>query len=161
MCRSAYSSGAGTWAWPPSSSCFSPFGSARVTVGSTTQTPSASAAITTAAPHRNIILLIGDTPSEIPVDSDEQLVAPAPERVVLAELAQIDAVADEEGDVLPRVTPDLRREHRAVDLLVLQAAGPQLVEAAGDQTAIVDVVVGLVRQSHRRAGALDARIGRY
>ena len=76
------------------------------------------------------------------------------------ELAQIDAVADEEGDVLPRVIPDLRREHRAVELLVLQAAGPQLVEAAGDQHVLVDEVIGLHRQSHRRAVEFAAQLAR-
>src|SRR5438093_3424818 len=68
--------------------------------------------------------------SEVPVDADEDLIAPVPEWTVFDEAAEVHTVADEEGDVLPGIELGLEREHAAIALLITEATRPELVESA-------------------------------
>src|SRR2546425_5687083 len=92
--------------------------------------------------------------SEVPVDADEELIAPVPQRTVLDEAPEVHAVADEEGDVLPGIELRLHGQHGTVALLVLEAAGPELVEPARQHDLLVDEIVGLNRETSR--GAVEA-----
>src|SRR5213593_2388306 len=92
--------------------------------------------------------------SEVPVDADEELIAPVPQRAVDDEAPEVHAVANEEGDVLPGIELHLHRQHGAVTLLVLEAAGPELVEPARQHDLLVDEIVGLNRETSR--GAVEA-----
>src|SRR5436309_2444596 len=92
--------------------------------------------------------------SEVPVDADEELIAPVPQRTALDEAPEVHAVADEEGDVLPGIELRLHGQHGTVALLVLEAAGPELVEAARQHDLLVDEIVGLNRETG--GGAVEA-----
>src|SRR3989441_6315000 len=92
--------------------------------------------------------------SEVPVDADEELIAPVPQRTVLDEAPEVHAVADEEGDVLPGIELRLHGQHGAGVLLVLEAAGPELVEAARQHNLLADEIAGLNRETGR--GAVEA-----
>src|SRR5207245_10200858 len=89
--------------------------------------------------------------SEVPVDADEDLIAPVPEWTVFDEAPEVHSVADEEGDVLPGIELRLHGQHGAVTLLVLEAAGPELVEPARQHDLLVDEIVGLNRETSRGA----------
>src|SRR5438132_14277617 len=89
--------------------------------------------------------------SEVPVDADEDLIAPVPEWTVFDEAPEIHAVADEEGDVLPGIELRLQGQHGAVTLLILEAAGPELVEPARQYDLLVDEIVRLNRETGRGA----------
>src|SRR5438132_2354045 len=92
--------------------------------------------------------------SEVPVDANEDLIAPVPEWTVFDEAPEVHSVADEEGDVLPGIELRLQGQHGAVTLLVLQAAGPELVEPARQHDLLVDEIVRLNRETAR--GAVEA-----
>src|SRR5213593_956859 len=92
--------------------------------------------------------------SEVPVDADEDLIAPVPEWTVVDEAPEIHAVADEERDVLPGIELRLQGQHGAVKPLVLEAAGPELVEPARQHDLLVDEIVRLNRETAR--GAVEA-----
>src|SRR2546422_4787696 len=92
--------------------------------------------------------------SEVPVDADEELIAPVPQRTVLDEAPEVHAVADEEGDVLPGIKLRLHGQHGAVTLLVLESTRPELVEPARQHDLLVDEIVGLNRETSR--GAVEA-----
>src|SRR2546425_6590430 len=157
MWASAYSSGAGTWVWPPlSSSCGSPLGSARVAGGIAIHRLSATAVAAATEIHQYRRIMAGS--SEIPVDADEHLIAPVAKRVVLVELPEVHAVADEERDVLPRVIADLRGEDASVELVVLQPARPELIETAREKDGLVSEIVQLDGQPGCRAIEITAEL---
>src|SRR2546422_576926 len=90
-------------------------------------------------------------PSKIPVNADEDLVAPVAQRTLFDKASKVHAVPDEERDVMPGIELRLHGQHGPVALLVLEATGPELVEAARYHDRLLHEVVGLNAETGRGA----------
>src|SRR5207247_6835583 len=154
---SAYSVGAETWACPPFCSCLSLSPLARPAGGRVAQRPTSSTNTATAR-NLNGLASMSASPSKVPVDADEDLVPPVAQRTLLDKGSQIDAVPDEERDVLPGIELRLHGKHRPVARLVLEATCPELVEAARYHDLLLHEVVGLNAETGRGAVEVAAQL---
>src|SRR5439155_974731 len=98
--------------------------------------------------------------SEVPVDTDEDLVPPVAQRTLFDEAPKIHAVPDEEGDVLPGIELRLHGKHGPVALLVLEATRPELVETTRYDDLLLHEVVGLNAETGRSAVEVAAQLAR-